>query len=278
MSTDAGAQSPTVSASRPAFVAFGALLMRDVFVLRRTFKSLLLRTVMQPMLFVFVFAYVFPRIGQGIGGSGAAAQNFSTLLAPGLMAIGILFQGIQSTALPLVQEFGYTREIEDRVMAPMPVWALAVEKIFAGAIQSAIAGLVVLPLALTIPATPVHLHPRWGYLLVIFPLVSLLGASLGLAVGTRAQPQQVPLVFSVIVMPMTMLGATYYPWAALSPIPWLKWAVLINPLVYISEGLRLALTPEFKHMPVAAVLAALVVSTAALAWLGIDGFRRRVLS
>ena len=31
-----------------------------------------------------------------------------------------MFQGIQAVAMPLSTEFGYTREIEDRVQAPVP--------------------------------------------------------------------------------------------------------------------------------------------------------------
>ena len=45
--------------------------------------------------------------------------------------------GVQAVALPLVQDFGYTREIEDRVLAPMPVWAVAAEKVASGAIAGA---------------------------------------------------------------------------------------------------------------------------------------------
>ena len=63
----------------------------------------------------------------------------------------MIFQGVQAVALPLVQDFGYTREIEDRVLAPMPVWAVAMEKVASGAIQALLASLVVFPLALFIP-------------------------------------------------------------------------------------------------------------------------------
>ena len=52
--------------------------------------------------------------------------------------------------------------------------------------------------------------------------------------------------------------------------------MLVNPLVYMSEGFRMALTPV-PHMPAVAVFAALVGFVVGLAWLGIDGFRRRVL-
>ena len=91
----------------------------------------------------------------------------------------MIFQGVQAVALPLVQDFGYTREIEDRVLAPMPVWAVALEKVASGAIQAIIAALVVFVLATFIPATPVHLRVHWFYLLTLLPLGALMSAALG---------------------------------------------------------------------------------------------------
>ena len=60
--------------------AFLALLLRDLTVLRKNLKEFIPRTIMQPLLLMFIFTYVFPKIGQGIGGGGRAAANFSTLL------------------------------------------------------------------------------------------------------------------------------------------------------------------------------------------------------
>ena len=104
---------------------------------------------MQPLLLIFVFTYVFPKIGQAIGSQPVA--SFSTLLVGGTIASAMIFQGVQAVALPLVQDFGYTREIEDRVLAPMPVWAVAAEKVAGGAIQALLASLVVFPLATVHP-------------------------------------------------------------------------------------------------------------------------------
>jgi ABC-2 type transport system permease protein len=271
------ALAPVRSKRAAATVAFRALLVRDVQVLRKTFVAFLMRTVTQPLLIVFVFAYVFPKIGQGVGGSGEGATLFSTSLMPGLIAVAVIFQGIQAVTIPLVSEFGYTREIEDRVMAPLPVWAVAVGKIASGAIQSALAALIVVPFALWIPSTPVEVDLDWVVLLTVAPLSCLLAGSLGLAIGTRAQPDQIPLVFGIIVIPMTMLGAAYYPWERLDAIEWLKWAVLVNPLIYISEGFRMALT-DIPHMSAVAIYVALVGFTGVLGWLGIAGFRQRVLT
>jgi len=279
MSVLVSGEAAALRSSRAASVtAFRALLLRDLRVLQKNFGTFVIRTVMQPLLLVFVFTYVFPKIGEAIGGGGGGQAYFATLLVPGVVATSMVFQGVQAVALPLVQEFGYTREIEDRVMAPMPVWAVAVEKITSGAVQGLLAALVVFPLALFIPASPVHLAIRWGLLLTMAPLASIVGAALGLTMGTLIKPQQVPLLFSVVIIPMTFLGATYYPWARLTPIPWLKVLVLINPLVYMSEGFRAALTTGVPHMPPVAVYGALVFFAVLMTWVGVWGFKRRVLA
>ena len=120
--------------------AFWGLFLRDFTVLRRQFVAFLIRTIMNPLLFVFVFTYLFPKIGQGFQSSAGA--SFGTLILPGLLAIGIFIQGIMATALPLSVEIGSTREIHDRVMSPLPVSWVAVQKIIFSAVQSLLAALV----------------------------------------------------------------------------------------------------------------------------------------
>ena len=257
--------------------AFGALMQRDVAVLGKDKWMFIGRTVMQPLLLIFVFTYVFPKIGQAIGGAEGATE-FSTLLVGGVIASAMIFQGVQAVALPLVTDFGYTREIEDRVLAPMPVWAVAAEKVTSGAFQALLASLVVFPLALFIPATPVHLRVHWLLLLTMLPLAAVMSAAFGLTIGTRVEPRQVPLIFSLLVIPMTFLGAVYYPWKTLTPLPWLKTIVLVNPLIYVSEGMRASLTTGVPHMALWAIYLALVGFTALFWKLGIDGFKKRVLS
>jgi ABC-2 type transport system permease protein len=259
-----------------SWVAFRALLLRDLVVLRKNLKEFLPRTLLQPLLLVFVFAYVFPKIGQGIGG-GANADRFSTALVAGVIGLAIIFQGIQSVALPMVQEFGYTREIEDRVLAPLPVDLVAMEKVVAGALNGAVSALLVFPIAAIVPATPVHLSIDWPVLLTLTPLACLMCGSLGLSFGTRFEPRTVPMLFGIIVIPITMLGCIYYPWKALEPIGWLQVLVLVNPLVYMCEGFRAALTGG-QHLTLWAVYPAMLGFLALFTWAGLAGFRKRVLS
>ncbi len=273
-------------AGRAMFLkAFLGLYLRDLRVLSRELMPFLLRVGMQPLLFLFVFTFVMPRMSTGNpmmsgmqAGAGGAA-GFGTILLPGLMAVAIMFSGIAAVALPLSTEFGITREIDDRVMCPVPVWAVAVEKICFSALQSMAGALLVIPMAIWIPAVPVYPHVHnWLLFVLVLVMASLLAGALGLAIGSSVAPRQIGLVFSIIVVPITFLGCVYYPWAGLGKIPVMKYAVLLNPIVYISEGLRAAVTPDVQHMPVWAILLALTVFLAILGRLGIRGFLKRVIS
>ena len=259
--------------------SFFGLLQRDLRVLMREFVPFLLRVGMQPLLFLFVFTFILPRMGGGNPMASGGGVDFGTIILPGLMAVAIMFSGIAAVALPLSSEFGITREIDDRVMCPLPLWAVALEKVCFSAMQSIVGALLVIPMAFYIPAVPVHADlNRWFLLALVLVLSSLLAGSLGLVIGSIVNPKHIGLVFSIIVVPITFLGCVYFPWAKLDKIRWLQVGVLFNPIVYMSEGLRAAVTPGIAHMPWWAILHALVLFTAGLGKLGLRGFLKRVLT
>jgi ABC-2 type transport system permease protein len=257
-----------------------ALVERDLAVLFRDFFPFALRTAMQPTLFAFVFAYVFPRIGQGIGGvAGHGAATFAAVLLPGLMANTLMFQGVTGVALPLVQEFSVSKEIEDRVMAPVPVEVVGLTKVVSAAIQAFVAGWVVVPAVWL--ATGGNAPMSWAHpflLLTVMPLCALVGAALGLLLGTVISPRRINYLFALLLVPLSLLGCVYYPWVTLQAIPWLQYLTLINPVVYMSEGLRAALSPGIPHMPLGMVYGLLTTALAVMLWIGLAKFKARVLT
>lgn len=259
--------------------AFFGLILRDLRVLSRELTPFLMRVGMQPLLFLFVFTYVLPHMAGPNPLASGGAQNFGAILLPGLMAVAIMFTGIAAVALTLSTEFGITREIDDRVMCPLPLWAVALEKVCFSALQSMIAALLVIPMAYYVPAQPVRadLH-HWPLLVLVMLLSSLLAGAMGLAIGSVVNPKQIGLVFSILLVPITFLGCVYYSWAGLSKIFWLQMAVLFNPIVYISEGLRAAVTPQIPHMPWWAILLALSFFLFLMGRWGLKGFLKRVQS
>lgn len=248
-----------------------ALLHRDMRVARRELKYFILRVGIQPILFTFIFGFVMPRLG-------IVQTGYANLLLPGILALSMTLSGMQSVALPLVVEFGWTKEIEDRLLAPISIMGVAVEKIFVGIIQAVIAGLFVLPLAWLMMGTHLSLQASNFLLLVSAALLtSWLFAAFGMVIGTIVEPQQIGLIFNVLLGPMIFFGCAYYPWAALQVIPWFQKFVLINPLVYASEGFRAALTPQLPHMSLWLIFGGLVGFCALFTYLGLRQFERRSL-
>ena len=276
---------PTRSVAAASWTALGALMLRDLVVLRKHIWEFVLRTIIQPFLLCFVFLFVFPKIGQGIGGHGTAAQSaFATILVPGVVGISVMFQGVQSIALAMAQEFGFTREIEDRVQAPCPIWLVAVAKVLSGAAQGVLSAIIVLPMASVVHAPGVHAHLslHWWIIVTFVPLACVAMAGLGLVLGTSFEPRNIGLMFGFIILPITFLGGTYYSWTRLAPVTvggwhWLQTIVLINPLIYVNEGMRAAFT-EAPHMHLYVIYPVVFAFGAVFLAIGLRNFRRRVLS
>lgn len=250
---------------------FLAMLHRDAHVARRNFVTLLLQTLLQPMLLVFVF-------GRVMTSSGLIRPEYKSMLLPGIIALAMLLSGVWSVAMPLVSEFQFTKEIEDRLLAPMEIEWVAVEKVVAGMLQAIAAGAVVIPTAWLIMGRGVELSfatPLQFAALAL--LVSCLAASVGLVLGTSVGQMQVGLMFSLVIAPMIFFGCAYYPWSSLAAFPVLQKVVLINPIVYASEGFRSALVPRFPHLPKSAIFGALVLFDLAFLSLGLRQFRRKAI-
>ncbi|HEX3793298.1 MAG TPA: ABC transporter permease [Acidimicrobiales bacterium] len=278
---------PTRTASAASWIALRALIQRDLVVLRKHLIEFTVRTLVQPFLLCFVFLFVFPKIGQGIGGSSGvpgAESAFATVLVPAVVGLSVMFQGIQAVAMQLAQEFGFTREIEDRVQAPCPIWLVAFSKVLSGGAQGIISAILVLPIASVVHASGVeaHLNLHWLYILTLVPLSCLAMTSLGLLLGTSFEPRNIGLMFGFIVLPITFLGGTYYQWTRLAPVKlggfhWLQTVVLINPLVYVNEGMRAAFT-NASHMHLYVVYPVLIGFSVVFLSLGLRNFRGKVLA
>jgi ABC-2 type transport system permease protein len=251
---------------------FVALLWRDARVARRNVVPLLLQTFLQPMMFVFIF-------GRVMVSSGYMPAAYKSLLLPGIMAISMVFTGVWAVAMPLIAEFQFTHEIEDRLLAPIENDWIAIEKVLFGAAQAVVAGLGVIPAAWVLLRPGLELNmPSPLTFAIVTILVALFSACGGLALGCSVGQTQIGLMFSMVLTPMIFFGCTYYPWSALANFPILQKVVLINPLVYASEGLRGTLVPQFPHLPLMAVLLALLIFDSLLLMIGLRQFRHKAVT
>ena len=250
--------------------SFGSVLRRDVVVTGKEPVTFLAQVLVQPVFFLFVF-------GKLLTGLGYISSDYASLLFPGLVALTATVTAIQATVFPLVTEFGWTKEIEDRLLAPLPLWAVAAEKVIFALLRALVASAVMFPIGIGVLGSVPYRAAGLGLLVGVLLLGGLVGACVGMTIGTFLPPTKINIVFALILTPLLFTGATQYPWPLLARLRWFQVLTAANPITYVSEGMRAALVPSIPHIPGWICLLVLAGSLAVFGTLGMTGFRRRAI-
>ncbi|MFB7917434.1 ABC transporter permease [Streptomyces sp. NPDC056061] len=249
---------------------FFFILWRDIFVTGREIAPFLGQVLVEPFFILFVF-------GKVLGELGYTTPGFEQVLLPGVVALNSFLVALQNTALPLAIDFSWTKEIEDRLLAPIPTALVAVEKAIFGAIRGLIGSLIMIPIGLMLldnVSWPLHTLPQT---LGILSLGGLVGGCVGLTLGTLAPPRHISIVFAMTLTPIMFTGATQFPWQSLSDIRWFQILCAFNPLTYVSEAMRgLLLPPEGPDsIPLWICISAIGAACLVYGFIGIRGFNKR---
>lgn len=251
--------------------SFGSVLRRDIVVTGKDLVAFLAQVLLQPVFFLFVFGKLLTSLGY-------TSSGYSDLLFPGLVALTATVTAIQAMAFPLVAEFSWTKEIEDRLLAPLPLWAVAAEKVVFATLRALVASAVMFPIGIGVLGSIPDRADGLGLLIGVLLLGSLVGACIGMTVGTFVPPTKINIAFALIFTPLLFTGATQYPWPSLGQhLRWFQVLSAANPITYVSEGMRAALVPNIPHIPGWICLLALAGSLAIFGTLGMIGFRHRAL-
>ncbi|WFB09520.1 ABC transporter permease [Streptomyces sp. LX-29] len=249
---------------------FFFILWRDIFVTGRELAPFLGQVLVEPFFILFVF-------GKVLGQLGYTAPGFEQVLLPGVVALNSFLVALQNTALPLAIDFSWTKEIEDRLLAPIPFALVAIEKVVFGAIRGLIGSLIMIPIGLALldnVSWPLHTLPAT---LGILTLGGLVGGCVGLTLGTLAPARHISIVFAMTLTPIMFTGATQFPWQSLSDLRWFQILCAFNPLTYVSEAMRgLLLPPEGPDsIPLWICVSAIGAACLLYGFIGIKGFNKR---
>jgi ABC-2 type transport system permease protein len=250
--------------------AFRAVLRRDIYVTGNEFLVFLAQVILQPLFLLFVF-------GKVLGSLGYTQEGYADLLFPGLLALTAVVTSMQALSFPLVVEFGWTKEIEDRLLAPMATGLVAAEKVLFAGLRAMTATILMIPVGIIVLGS---IPWRWDALpLLILMLIlgSALGAALGLVLGTLVTPNRINIVFSLVFTPLLFTGCSQYPWPSLDSLRWFQVVTALNPMTYVSEGMRAALVPDVPHIQAWVCVLVLIGSLAVLGVIGVRGFYRRAI-
>jgi ABC-2 type transport system permease protein len=234
--------------------------------LKRHFRSKprMLGSIAQPLLFLLTLGFglspIYRKAGEG---------SYIQFLAPGVIAMGILFSGIFS-GIEIIwdKQFGFLKET---LVAPVSRLQIMTGRTLGGATVAMMQGCIVLIIACAVGFRPVF--GRWFPMTFVFMLLlSLLVTALGTGVASVLDDiQGFQLIMNFLVMPIFFLSSALFP---LDGLPkGIAMAASLDPLTYGVDGLRGTLI-EATHFGMATDLAVLGVLTVALLILGSYLFSR----
>lgn len=215
----------------------------------------------EPLIYLIAFGYGLTPL---IGNVSYQGQTISYLqfIAPGMIAVGILFQSFFEGSFGSFIRLSYQKTWQALLTAPLSFtevflgdWLWATTK---GSIAGTLTGIVAIGLGLY----------SVGNLLVSLPLIilgSMLFSALGLfTAGTVRTIDQINVPIFLFVVPMFTICGTYFPRDTLPPV--LGYIANILPLASLVDLLRWSLgLPQFWYLQLVWLLLWLSVS-ALLAW------------
>jgi len=252
--------------------AFLALCRRDLHVFVRVEPlDFVAQALLSPVFMLIVFGRVLPAVG-------ATDADYSAELLPGVLAITLVLTSLQGAATPLISELSITRDLDDRLLAPIPIWGVGLQKLAVAALRGTVAAAAVLPAAALILPHGIDaaaINP--AALTMVMISGALVGAVLGLVMGTVVPAHRITLVFATVLTPLMFSGATFVSYASLDALPWFQAVSLANPVTYVSEGVRAATTPG-PHLGTVAIIVGVSTALAVFGAWGLRGFERRAIA
>lgn len=257
--------------------AFWHALRRDIITTVHWLIPFLLQVLVLPFSLLFVFGKILP-------GVGVAQQLYPAIFFPGVVALTIFMASLQGASVALMLDLGENREIDDRLLAPMPLSLLALEKVIFSTLRSLAAAALTFLLGYIVLGSNYQVRTdELGLMITLIVLYALSSSAFGLVVGTLLPVDKIYLLFSLIFSAILYTGCVYYTWSSISIIRPLQIISLFNPLTYAAEGLRYTMVPRVSGqavstLPIGIAIVGLIVSFFVSLALGIWLFRRRVIS
>src|SRR3989338_477517 len=227
-------------------------------------KARMIGSLGQPILFLVALGFGFGQIYQEAG-----AGNYLQFLAPGIIAMSILFSAMfMGIEIIWDRQFGFLKET---LVAPVPRSIIMIGRTLGGATVAFLQGAIILLISMLI-GFKITNWIEFPLAILFMILISVLFTALGTAIASKMEDMQAfPLIINFIIMPLFFLSGALFP---LEGIPATLDAVTrYNPLTYGVDGLRASLNGA-SHFGLGLDLGVMVVVTLIISLIGTYSFER----
>jgi ABC-2 type transport system permease protein len=194
--------------------------------------SRIVGNIVQPLFLLLILGF-----GLGVAFFPGLTTNFTSYLAPGVIAMAILMSSIMTGVSVLWdRQFGFLQEV---LVAPVSRFSIILGRTFGGATLALIQGFVILGLSLSVGVTvsgPIGL----ALAILIMVLLSFTAVGFGLIIASLIKDfEGFQVIMNLFLMPLFLLSTALFP---IKEPAWLQTITYFNPLFYMVDGVRGSLT------------------------------------
>lgn len=217
----------------------------DLRFMRHTIVSVLVMSLMSPLLYLLAFGY---GLGRGVVVEGVPYIAF---IIPGIVALTTLSASFSSTSTRMNVQRLYYRSFDEMMMGPLRYSSIVLGKSVLGVVRGLISCLIIFAIGMLL-TSDLSFTPLFVLCMVISCFTfSLLGETAALLAKSH---QSMSTFSSLVILPMTFLCGTFF---SLASVPdWFQAILYALPLTYSSISLReAALGWDFSVGPLLVLIA-----------------------
>ena len=248
----------------------GQLIRRDLRVFKEEFWGKLIDTAILLFTTVTIFTYFLPSYG--------LASDYGPFIFIGVVAGFGFFEVIGKVSL-MIADLEGDRTILYTLSLPIPSWLVFVYIAVSWALVASIIALLMFPLGKLVLLSQFDLGKiNWLKLLAIFLAGNLFFGFFALWLASVLKKMgSISHLFVRVVNPMYSFGGWLYSWESVYKIsPAIGYAHLVNPLLYVMEGMRAATLGQEGYLPFWFSLVGISAFTALFGWDAVRRLQKRL--
>lgn len=215
-------------------IALYTLINRELLRMFRIFTQVFVPPMITTLLYFLIFGSI---IGERIG--KIQGISYSEFIAPGLIMMGVITNSYSNVSTSLFN-IRFQKNIEEMLVSPMHYTVLLAGFIIAGIVRGiGVAILIGIIASFFVALNFNHLLLTTLIIILSATLFSLAGFTNGLLAKNF---DEIALVPTFILGPLTYLGGVFYATSMLPPV-W-QYISYFNPLVYMINALRHAMVGQ----------------------------------
>lgn len=244
-------------------IGFKTLTRREIQRFLRRPKNTFVPPLITNVLYFSVFGVILGRRISEVNG-----VPYILFILPGLVVLGAISNAFENSSFSLFHG-RWNRYIEEALTSPLSYGTMVWSYIIASALRGLVVGALIAAIGAVF--TPVGVE-RPLYLVAFGVVITVLFASLGLVGGLWAEDfDDLTMLNQFILRPLVFFGGVFYSLDDLTPL--LRDLSLLNPMVYMVNGVRYGFLGQSELDPNAS-LAVLAVAAVAVTALNVALFRR----